>query len=405
MTGPRLYGVPVVTAAAWRKPVPEELEPDRDDVGVLAELFAAHAAPLFDYCRALTGSDAEAASATVAALVRAPRLPRAPHLLRARLFASARRRALLPGPAGAVRRPEFTLVSPDQRSNGVLAVFGALAVRHREVLALVYRYGIWAEQLAVVLRVAARDSYELLAAAEHGFVTVAAAAGAAGSGSPAAEDIAAIPLTAIPGWVWPDAVARLTGEVAAEPRPPHTRPASPRPRPRLLLAAGAALPVAAFGCWALASGAVSAYPVSASRSGTGVPASGPAGPATMAAPDRVREAPRAAGTEPPNRPAAPTRPPTVPILALLPTTPTGTVLPVVTPSTVTEPAPTASPTESPSPSPSSAAPSPSPSPSSAAPSPSETPSPSASASSAAASPSASPSPSDSTADPDPSPTS
>jgi len=384
--------------------VSEELEPDSDDVGALGDLFAAHGARLFDYCRALTGSDAEAASATATALVRARRLPGAPHLLQARLFASARRRALLRGPAGAVRRPEFLLTSADERWSTVLAAFGALAVPHREVLALVYRYGIWPEQLAVVLRVSARDSYELLAAAEHEFVT-AAAAGCSGSGSPAAEDIAGIPLVAIPGSVWPDAVARLTGDVGAEPRPPHTRSARPRPRPRLLLAAGAALPVAAFGCWALASGAVSAYPVSASRSGTGVPTSGPVGPATLAVPDRVRAAPRTAGTESPTRPAAPTPPPaapTVPILALLPTTPAGTVLPVVTPSTTSAPTPAASATVSPSPSPSSAAPSPS-----ASPSPSVSPSPSASpsASPSPAAPSPSASPSDSSAVPDPSPTS
>ena len=404
-----------------------------DRVSAFARLFAAHAAHLYEYCGVLAGSDAVAADATVAALAAREHLPRASHLLRARLFAIGREVAMASGRADEPWLAEFEAGdSPDMRGHALLMVLGYLPASFREVLALVYRHGIWPEQLAGVLGVSVREAYERLAAAEHEFVSIAATAEPVDTESgarPALEDMAALPLAAVPGPVWRHAVAELMAGTTRLPAIPaaaaalgsrHGRSQTTsrsRPRRRLrLAAAAAALPVAAIGCWALANDGGSARPVGSVGAGPALglrPVSAPSaatpdgagtGPAnqTPAASGQVTARARQRGT------------PTVPIIALLPSTPVGTVLPIAsstasvgtadpTPST---PAASTSPAQ-PSPSPSDSA---SPSPSdSAAPSPSDSASPSPSVSSSspsdssAASAPADPAPSDipSTADPSP----
>jgi DNA-directed RNA polymerase specialized sigma24 family protein len=413
------YQLPVVSQRLRGGAVSDEVEtaesaatvgpqPDRVDVRTFAKRYALHAAHVFDYCRALTGSDAVAASATSAALAYARQQPPASHLLRARLIATARQEAL----AFAATGPGWPdAAAPGQAADSAVGgVLRHLPAGHREVLALVYRHGVWPEQLPAVLAVSARDAYERLAAAEHDFVAVATAQRPAGSSCPSLEDIGAAPLPAVPGLVWRDAVAELTAgtsAAAALPSALHAAGSLARPRRRLRLTVAAALPVVAVGCWAIVAGAGSARPVAVRDTGE------PSAIGTAPQSARPTPTPEAAGTAPAKQGAAPTRPgpaPTVPILALLPSTPAGSVLPVATTTGApqTSPSASASPSSSPSAS-SSAAPSPSAS-SSAAPSPSASssaaPSPSAPASSAAPSPTPSDSASSTSPSvPDPSPTS
>jgi hypothetical protein len=399
-------------------------QPDRMDGREFAEIYAVHAAHVFDYCCALVGSDAVAASATRAALVLARQLPQASHLLRAGLMATARQEALAfaaggsgPPGAGAARL---------EAADGALgAALRQLPVSQREVLELVYRHGIWPEQLPAVLGVSARDAYARLAAAEHDFLTVAAALGPAGSSArssglgdpagprsaacPALEDIGAAPLAPVPGSVWRDAVAELTARTSVATAVARALPADraggslAQPRRRLRLAVAAALPAVAVGCWAILAG------VGAAHSGGGHDASEASAMGSAAHGSRSTATPDGAGTAPARQGTVPVRQgttPAIPVLTLLPSTPAGTVLPVTTSAAagadqVLQTSPSVSATPSSSASPSSAAPSPSESPSSAAPSPSDSASPSGSASpsdSASASDSASPaapSPSDS----------
>jgi hypothetical protein len=382
------------------------------DVRTFAERYAGHAAHVFDYCRALVGSDAVAASATSAALVRARQLSPASHLLRASLMAAGRQEALAftaagpgwPGTGGV--RSEAT--------DAAVAALRRLPAGHREVLALVYRHGIWPEQLPTVLGVPARDAYERLAAAEHDFMTMAngqrPAESSTLSGHLSLEDLGAAPLASVPGSVWRDALAELTRGTSATAALPDTltnrHPAGSmaRPRRRLRLTVVAALPAVAVGCWAILAGAGSAHPVGVHD--TGEPSAISIAPQVS----RSSATPGGAGTAPARQGTAPVRPvtaPTIPVLALLPSTPAGTVLPVTSTSASADPEPDTSPSAASS----SAAPSPSAAASSAAPSPSAStssaaPSPSASTSSAAPSPSPSDSASSASPSvPDPSPAS
>jgi DNA-directed RNA polymerase specialized sigma24 family protein len=395
-----------------------------DGVSAFARLFAAHAAHVFEYCCTLTGSDAVGADATVAALASGEHLPRASHLLRARLFAIARQVATASAPAEDFWPSGFG-VSDRAGTPGqaVLAVLDRLPAAYREVLVLVYRHGIWPEQLPAVLGVPVREAYHRLAAAEQEFLSIAAASGPVdGEASrPALEDVAALRLAPVPGTVWRQAVAQLTAETTRVSATPATAPAhagrpggsvvrSPtRPRRRLRLAAAAALPVAAIGCWAIANAGGSAQPVGslgAARPALGV---APVSSSSAATPDGVGTGPAGRTPAPSGQGTAPARrgsTPTVPIIALLPSTPAGTVLPIASPTAsvgTADPAPStssASPSPSPSPTSSSDSPSPSDSPSS---SPSDaSSSPSDASSSPSDSPSAAPSPSDSTSSDTPS---
>jgi hypothetical protein len=392
-------------------------QPHGVDVRTFAERYAVHAAHVFDYCRALVGSDAVAASATSAALVHAGQLSQTSHLLRARLMAAGRQEALAFAATGP-GWPGTGAARSEAADAAVAAALRRLRAGHREVLALVYRHGIWPEQLPAVLGVSARDAYERLAAAEHDFMTIAteqrpaessalSSAVQDGTGAPAGrlslEDIGAAPLASVPGSVWRDAIAELTRGTSVTAALPgtltnrHPTGSMARPRRRLRLAVVAALPAVAVGCWAILAGAGSAHPVGVHD--TGEPSAISIAPQIS----RSTTTPDGAGTPPARQSTAPVRPgtaPTIPVLALLPSTPAGTVLPVTSTSASADPAPetspavSATPSSSPSAATSSAAPSPSASASSAAPSPSASassaaPSPSTSTSSAAPSPSAS----------------
>jgi DNA-directed RNA polymerase specialized sigma24 family protein len=378
-----------------------------------ATAFSAHAAHVFDYCRAIAGSDAVAASATVAALLSAWELPAAPHLLRARLVAAARREVHALAVSGASQTSGLAAAGL-QPYRAVVAVLSDLPAGPREVLALVYRHGVWPEQLPAVLGVSGMQAYERLAAAEHDFVAVAVARSSEACARPRLEDIAAVPLAVLPWSVWRDAARQLTDRSSTRAPLPPTPPlvvrrslaSRPRPRPRAWLAAGAVLPVAAIGCWAIVAGVGPAYPLGARA------VAEPAALSIRPASSRPARTPDAAVPEPARQGSVPVKQnpaPAVPILTLLPATPAGTVLPVST-TVVTRasahPAPATSPSvaaaPSPAPSPSSVPASPTPTPSqSASDSPSASPSPSDSTSSAAPSPS----PSDSSSVPAPSPTS
>lgn len=402
-------------------------QPDRTDVRAFAEIYAAHAAHVFDYCRALVGSDAVAASATRAALVLAWQLPQASDLLRARLIAAARQEALAFAAAGS----SWSGASLEAADGALGDTLRYLPAGQREVLALIYRHDIWPDQLPAVLGVSGRDAYARLAAAEHDFVTVATAAGPAGSSAlgsgmgdpagalsaacPALEDIGAAPLATVPRSVWRDAVAQLTAGTSVATALPRALPAGRPdgslavPRRRLRLIVAAALPAVAVGCWAILAGVGSAHSVGAhDASEPSAISMAPRSSGSTATPDGAGTVPAKQGTVPVREGPAPV----IPVLALLPSTPAGTVLPVTTAADAgagadqapeTSPSVSSSPSLSPSPSPSPSS-SPSDSPSSAAPSPSESASASASPSSVAPSPSPSDSPSSaSPSDPDPSP--
>jgi hypothetical protein len=387
---------------------PRGTQLDRVDVQAFAEIYAVHAAHVFDYCRGLAGSEAVAASATRAALVLGCQLPQASHLLRAGLIAAGRQEALAfaAGGSGWAGAGAFDLEAPD---HALAATLRHLPVSEREVLELVYRHEIWPEQLPAVLGVPARDTYERLAAAEQDFVTVASAHALA------LEDIGAAPLASVPGSVWRGAVAELTARTSVAAALPQPLPADRAgaslalPRRRLRLTVAAALPAVAVGCWAILAGVGSAHPGGVhDASQPAAISSAPRSPRSTATPD-------GAGTARAKQGAGPARQgttPVIPVIALLPSAPAGTVLPVTTTAAAgaaqgqeNSPSESASPSSSPSAasSPSSAAPSPSASPSSAAPSPSA--SASATASSTAPSPSPSDSPVSAGSVPDPTPTS
>jgi hypothetical protein len=120
---------------------PEPEKPAVVDRDTFAQ-FERETARVFDYCRALVGRDDLAASATEAALSSARSMVQDPDLLRAWLFALARRQALATDVSGA---------------------------DSREVFELVYRHGIRREDLGAVLGVPAEEAAALLAAAEAEF--------------------------------------------------------------------------------------------------------------------------------------------------------------------------------------------------------------------------------------------
>ena len=110
----------------------------------LGELIDTQLADLVDYCRALTGQESDAVSTAHAAVDSAYALLTDPKLLRAWLFALARRKAL-------TARPGSTQADSPQP---------------REILDLVHRHGIRPQDLPVVLGIPATEAEERLAAAE-----------------------------------------------------------------------------------------------------------------------------------------------------------------------------------------------------------------------------------------------
>ncbi len=170
---------------------------DSRDNSAFASMFNAHAAYLYDYCLSLTGNEAEAASATLVALVAAFMLVgrlQEPDRQRAWLFALARRECLSDMPTR--RQPWITPPKPAGQVPGVSDAWAAFAeadtselprqgfdaetrraVRtlaggraprrdlKREVLLLVHRYGIVPSELPAILDLSADAVQDLLAAA------------------------------------------------------------------------------------------------------------------------------------------------------------------------------------------------------------------------------------------------
>jgi DNA-directed RNA polymerase specialized sigma24 family protein len=239
------------------------------DADAYAEIFDAHAAHLFDYCNRLLGDEAEAASATELALTTAQSLLQDGERLRAWLFALARRECLNVNPAGAdglgyaaptelgedLRDADTTVPDLGRTASRVvrqvLPPFGALADQDREVLDLVYRHGIRPEDLPAILGVSADHALELLTAAEAEFSRSANPA-TAGEGDASVEQIAELPLAALPASVWrhtvgavPDADLRFSRwemQLAeSEPTKARRRPAALPAQARRRLRVGAVL--------------------------------------------------------------------------------------------------------------------------------------------------------------------
>src|SRR5215475_759032 len=187
---PEEPGCPAVGEPALPEP---ELGTAQDPVG-------SDLAHLFDYCLALLGQDAEAARAARSVLDAADPLLRDPDRLRAALFESARTQALAVRPPSS-DEPSYvplalTALSGQQTDNSVLRALGALTDGDREILDLVYRHSIRPASLPAVLGVPAEETYRRLVNAEGDFLGLSAGSEACpGAGL---EDIAALPLAALP---------------------------------------------------------------------------------------------------------------------------------------------------------------------------------------------------------------
>jgi len=352
--------------SAWR--ASQDLRPpEQYDLDSFARMFDEHASHVFDYCRSLAGRDDVAARATEAALVSARSVPEDPSLLRASLFAAARRQVLALQPADSSELeyppldplPEFPAYDPDVTYPGSglygergveLAAFWTPLDGDHEVLDLVYRHGIHPDDLPAVLGVPADEAYHRLRLAEH----------VAGSGpGPSPDQLAEFPLASVPDSVWRHSVrAVLAADRQLGRHRGHTRSSVAWPaleRRRVRLATMTAIPAAAI----IAAGVYVAVP--------GSSASPPSDPRTHD-PASVRAAhlPPLPTPQPTTSTPAPAAP-LLPIISLLPNTPGKVVQPVATPP------PTIQPTATPAPSASSTAPASSPSPS---PTPTDTSSPS-----------------------------
>jgi hypothetical protein len=126
---------------------PDPEHPGQVDLGDFAAAFDRQAARVVDYCYALVGDEDVAVAAAQAALDSAWSRLRDPDRLRAFLFALARREALA-------------------TDSGAAHWSRARADPGREVLELVYRYGIHPEDLGAVLGLPADEAAAVLAAAE-----------------------------------------------------------------------------------------------------------------------------------------------------------------------------------------------------------------------------------------------
>lgn len=195
--------------------------PDSAGLDTLPDGLRSGLAHLFDYCHALLGQDAKAARTARAALDSAHAAQQDPDRLRAGLFASGRRQALALRPPGADEASYLPLalvaVSTQQADNDVLRAFRALSHGDREIVDLVYRHGIRAADLPEVLGIPAAEAYRRLAVAEGEFVSLLAEppgsdAAPAGNAGAKLEDIAALPLAALPAWQAPTATRLPHGE-------------------------------------------------------------------------------------------------------------------------------------------------------------------------------------------------
>lgn len=203
--------------------------PDSAELETLQGTSGADVIHLFDYCRALLGQDAEAASTARSVLESARGLLPARDHLRPLIFALARRHALALRPLScdeSFYRPlALTATANRQADNGVLRAFRALTDHDREILDLVYRHDIRAANLPEVLGIPAAEAYRRLAVAEGEFVSLVAEppgsdAGPAASADAKPEDLAALPLAALPVAALQPATRLLPGEP-----PSHRRPA------------------------------------------------------------------------------------------------------------------------------------------------------------------------------------
>jgi DNA-directed RNA polymerase specialized sigma24 family protein len=248
-------------------------------------LFRGHAAPLYGYCHDLLGDDGEAAGAATATLIAAHTLIgrlQDPDRSRAWLLALARRECLSSDPgrnepaeaagpdAPDAAAAQVSLAAPaataglDDRAGPIsagpdaagpdaaagesgrstLAALSELSGRDREVISLVHRYGLSPAELPAVLGLAPGDAAALLAGATGRFSQAAAV-----------EDLAGIPLAAMPATIWRrssravfdpalrpyrESVAAHAGQLAADGFP-STAPGAPSlprvPRPQLKAAA------------------------------------------------------------------------------------------------------------------------------------------------------------------------
>ena len=174
-----------------------------DERQAFAEMYEAHAAYVFDYCHAIVGNRDRAAAATQATLIAAHSLSghlRDENRQRAWLMALARRecqdspseRAVARESAGHTRRElaealAFIDATDDDVDDGdddtaggltggdddkLVAVRGflhKLSTEQREILSLVYRYGIDTYELPAILGIDAASVAELLTDAEQRF--------------------------------------------------------------------------------------------------------------------------------------------------------------------------------------------------------------------------------------------
>lgn len=183
------------TAGVWERVLPHSDEP-----GTLPDLYDSELAHLFDYCRALLGQDGEAIR-TARSVLDSPheQLPDRQRR-RAWLFGLARSLAFAwcpPGSDEPAYLPRALMAASIQDADeGVLQAFRALSGRDREILDLVYRHGIRPADLSAVLIVPADEAYRCLAIAEDEFINLTAGL-EAGSGA-GLEEIAAVPLAAVP---------------------------------------------------------------------------------------------------------------------------------------------------------------------------------------------------------------
>jgi DNA-directed RNA polymerase specialized sigma24 family protein len=209
--------------------------PDSDELDTLPDILGADLAHLFDYCRALLGEDAEAARTARSALDSTHASQQDPDRRRALLLSLGREQALaLPTSDGddPCYMPLALIASPSQQTdNDVLRAFGALTDRDREILDLVYRHGIRPANLGEVLGLPTAEGYRRLAIAEGEYVSLVAEppcedAEPVGTADARLEDIAALPLAALPAW---------TAEPAA--RGPHGGRRSRRRTAQLVVAA------------------------------------------------------------------------------------------------------------------------------------------------------------------------
>ncbi len=179
---------------------PSRHPPIQDKVQAFGEMYDDHAAHVFDYCRGIVGNRHLAAQATQATFVAAQTLSdhlHDPDRLRPWLMSLARRechdspsqRAVARASAGHARRElaealafidaadddvddddSDDLTGPDLDEAGtVRAALQKLSTEQREILNLVYRYGIGTYELPAILGIDAAGVAELLTDAEIRF--------------------------------------------------------------------------------------------------------------------------------------------------------------------------------------------------------------------------------------------